>query len=193
MLKSFFISLIFHGFFLFVIIDPKDECHMQKVHSEASEKLTVMIRLNEREIQEAQNQIKVVKNKIIRREAPIRKKRDFVDNLEKKKIVNLISKSAAPEIKAVKNSYISELRRFIESKKFYPKLASRLRHHGIVEIALTINEEGEFTDVHIHTASSYETLNQAALKLIKTIKSFKPLPKELDRKMALSIPLNYSL
>lgn len=90
-------------------------------------------------------------------------------------------------------AYVMELRHFIEKQKFYPRKAARLKQTGEVEIDVEIDQFGHFVSVDIKKASRFSSLNSAAIKLLKEISKFKPLPQKMGEKITLSIPLKYQM
>lgn len=193
MLKAILISLTFHAFVLFWALDhkPMDALHMESSHVAHEEEIVVTLRLNNDDLhivekKQVKKIRKVIKKKVVKQKKV--SKPQPTPKLAQKK------SHYSPKVSAeLKSHYLKELRQFIESNKFYPRLAARLRHSGVVEIAFKVDEEGRFVDVHIHRGSSFDTLNEAALSLVKKLKGFKPLPKSMDEKVALHIPLRYAL
>lgn len=108
------------------------------------------------------------------------------------------SKPTAPNEGKIKKQlleiekYALELRSFIESKKFYPRLAKRLKQAGDVKVKLTVNNDGKFHNISIAKSSPYPILNEAAIKLINQLQKFKPLPLNVDSQN-FSIPIKYKL
>ena len=90
-------------------------------------------------------------------------------------------------------SYTQQLKNYIEQNKFYPRLALRLNQVGVVRIRLEITPNGIFKNVKIIHASAHKSLNTAALKLIKDLKHFKPLPKSFQKDTGFIIPLAYEI
>ena len=92
-----------------------------------------------------------------------------------------------------KNIYAQQLNAYIKRNKFYPRAAIKLNQTGEVEIRLEITPQGHFKNVHISKASAHENLNYAALKLIKRLKHFKPLPKSFKANTSFTIPIVYQI
>ena len=93
----------------------------------------------------------------------------------------------------IKNVYVQQLNAYIERNKFYPRAAIKLNQTGEVEIRLEITPQGRFKNVYISKASAHENLNYAALKLIKRLKHFKPLPKSFKASTSFTIPIVYQI
>ncbi len=191
-MKSLFLSLTIHALVLFGTMPNlfKDKPQAPKVHA-SEQVLHVSIRLNEQDVETIKEKIQKVR-KAKRIKKMVKKK---TTPKPKKVVTNKVKKAPVNKVDGEKvlNSYITELRSFIESKKYYPKRALRMKQAGAVEICLDIDENGNFHDIHIKNGSRYSTLNKAALELIKEISKFKPLPRDLGQKVTLNIPLRYAL
>ncbi|MFZ4713357.1 MAG: energy transducer TonB [Bacteriovoracaceae bacterium] len=90
--------------------------------------------------------------------------------------------------------YIYELKLVLEQNKQYPNQARMLGQEGKVTVSFTLKKDGSIIDVKISESSTYSKLNEAALKLIESLKQFKPFPSELKREQwTLNVPIQYSL
>lgn len=190
MMKGFLISLAIHAVVLTLTFGVRDLNILKVVDSEPEQVFSVILKVNEQEIEVIQ---KEVKKALKKRQKKIVKKVVKKTPPPQKKISQVAKPKSVKNNGKLKNAYLNELRRFIESKKFYPRMAARLKHSGVVEIALVLDENGNFKDIKIKKASSFETLNDAALDLIKSLKKFKPIPQDMDNTLAVNIPLKYSL
>ncbi len=101
----------------------------------------------------------------------------------------------APEViqhrKKIKLNYVQQLKTYIEQNKFYPRAALRLNQTGVVKIRLEIAPDGLFKNVTIVQTSVHENLNRAALKLVKNLRHFKPLPGIFKDSTPFIIPIAY--
>jgi protein TonB len=114
--------------------------------------------------------------------------------IEKKISENKVKGESKVDNKLKKlNSYVQELNRFINSKKFYPKQAYRLRQQGVVVISLKVLDDGEFQNITLKKESNSRFLNDAALKLVSSLRKFKPLPEELRSIKSFNVPIKYVL
>lgn len=94
----------------------------------------------------------------------------------------------------LKQMYLSELRARIERNKVYPLQASRLGQSGTVEVSFTLTPEGHIIDSRVTRPCAYQRLNEAALAAVAGLKSFRPIPAELElRELAVTVPIRYSL
>ena len=93
----------------------------------------------------------------------------------------------------LRQSYIHQLKNFIDRRKYYPPLALKLKQSGQVKIRLRIAKNGEFKKVQIASPCPHATLNQAALSLIRGLKKFKPLPSHFQLGDEFIIPMTYQL
>ncbi len=95
---------------------------------------------------------------------------------------------------SIQEHYLYELKLFIEQNKIYPKQARMSGHEGKVTVSFTILKDGTITDIKLKESCPFSKLNEAALKLIETIKKFKAIPIELERETwSLNVPIQYSL
>jgi protein TonB len=104
------------------------------------------------------------------------------------------TKSASPKQKQIKNTYISHVKRLIHQKKRYPRLAKRMGHEGTVKIAFTIQANGSIVEARVLSGSGHQRLDKAALKILKSIGRFPPIPKEVgDSTLSITLPIRYKL
>lgn len=98
------------------------------------------------------------------------------------------------ELEVIKAQYIKEVKSKIEQKKYYPKKAKRLKREGIVEVRFTIAKDGSVKDVELTNPSRYKSLNKGALKTLKSVGKFKPIPDELKlEEWEIIVPIEYRL
>jgi TonB family protein len=195
-MRSIFVSIAIHVLILGIMSTDKLVSTDQRPNVDSSaEVIHLSFKLDEKEIGELTKKLAVVKKS--ERVAPRPSK-------TKKKVVKVLSKSAAQSVTARKkvskiegdkklDQYFTELRKLVEQRKFYPKKALRMRQSGSVEICLEIDKNGNFHGIHIKTPSPFGSLNKAALSLVEEISRFKPLPKSLGKKITFNIPLKYAL
>ena len=91
----------------------------------------------------------------------------------------------------IKLNYVQQLKTYIDENKFYPRAALKLNQTGVVKIRLEITPEGLFKNVTVIRASAHENLNRAALKLVKNLRHFKPLPGIFQGRTPFIIPIAY--
>ncbi len=92
----------------------------------------------------------------------------------------------------IKSLYKAQLRSRIEENKFYPMAARRMGQTGTVIVAFTLLEDGSIIDVRLETPSPFAHLNDSALKAVKDVHKFRPIPKELGQtQMDLKIPIKF--
>lgn len=97
-------------------------------------------------------------------------------------------------IASLEAQYKQALRKAIESRKFYPKQARRLKREGSVILDFTITSDGHIFDIQITQSSGSRALDKAATQAVRKLGRFEPIPKELAREeWSLSIPMDYSL
>ena len=92
----------------------------------------------------------------------------------------------------LKALYKAELRAKIDQLKTYPSMSKRLGHQGEVVVGFTLLADGSIINVRIDSESRFDALNKSALATVKSVKKFKPIPKDFGvTKMDLKIPIRY--
>lgn len=94
----------------------------------------------------------------------------------------------------IKEEYMAGLYRVLSMNKHYPKMAKRRHLEGVAHIHFRLQKNGRLTDISLHKGCKHRSLNKAALKLVRGIESYKPIPDEVSRvAMNIKIPITYSL
>lgn len=94
----------------------------------------------------------------------------------------------------MKEDYIAGLYKILSQNKRYPKMAKRRHLEGVAHIHFTVLKNGNLDNVYIAKACGHKSLDNAALKLVKSIQKYKPIPDEVSRvAMNIKIPITYSL
>lgn len=95
---------------------------------------------------------------------------------------------------ALKEHYYSKVRNMIERKKRYPSIAKKLRQEGIVHVTFTISKDGAISDIRLVKKCPHERLNRAAVRVLKEIGSFPPIPEEVGKQsISLSVSIRYKI
>ena len=95
---------------------------------------------------------------------------------------------------AVKQHYLAALAAQINRRKFYPRAARRLGEEGRVVVHFVIRRNGELTDLRVTESSGSPRLDEAALKTLRRVTPFRPIPEALDRdNWPISVPIAFSL
>lgn len=90
--------------------------------------------------------------------------------------------------------YLYEVQKILEARKKYPMVARKMGHSGTVVMQFTILADGTIALSEVMKASPHNTLNQAALALVRSINGLKPFPPEIHRtSWSMTIPINYQL
>ena len=202
-MRFYFFSLIFHGLALglaFGLVEPK------QISSEAVPSLEVEIislpALDTRPVSIARPPSKplTIQKKVRRRKLPAqyrtKKFRSSTEPAQPSPAAEAFVANPAPDSKvarAAQLTYAQQLKGFIERNKFYPRSALRLKHSGTVKIHLEIAPNGLFKAVHLAENCPHDSLNQAAISLIKKLKRFKPLPPEFVTSKNFVIPIAYQI
>lgn len=90
--------------------------------------------------------------------------------------------------------YLYEIKKLLERRKRYPMLAKKMGQTGKVTMRFTLAQDGSLLASEIVEKAAYETLNQAALDLVKGIHGMKPFPHEIQRtSWSITVPIEYVL
>ena len=93
-----------------------------------------------------------------------------------------------------KQHYLAELRARIGRSKFYPKISRRRGEEGTVVVSFVIKKSGDLSDLSVVESSGHRRLDQAALKTLKRVSPFLPIPEGLKRDdWPISVPIAFSL
>lgn len=94
----------------------------------------------------------------------------------------------------LKDRYLFELESYFNSRKVYPARARHLGLAGSVEVSFHLEEDGSFSDPHVTRPCIHDVLNEAALRLVKDVGHYRPLPAELNlRVLHVTVPIQYEL
>jgi protein TonB len=89
--------------------------------------------------------------------------------------------------------YLYELKKLLERKKVYPKMARTMGFAGIVRLEFTLGREGEVQSLRV-LQGTHPVLDEAAQKLVRSIEKQKPFPQEIARaQWTIEVPIEYSL
>ncbi|WP_413283695.1 TonB family protein [Vibrio sp. MA40-2] len=90
-------------------------------------------------------------------------------------------------------SYISGLQRKIanSANRMYPKKAQRNNQQGVIKVSFYLLEDGTIEKVAIVEESKFTALNKAAVKAVKRVKKYKPLPEGINNYFV--IPISFKL
>ncbi len=90
--------------------------------------------------------------------------------------------------------YLYEIKKLLERRKRYPMLAKKMGQTGKVTMRFTLAQDGSLLTTEIVEKTPYDSLNQAALDLVKGIHGLKPFPQEIQRgSWSITVPIEYVL
>lgn len=91
-------------------------------------------------------------------------------------------------------AYQAALIAAIAEKKFYPPLAQRLGQEGMITVALTVEADGRFSDIHLVGSPDSAILGRGAMEAVEALGHFRPLPAALGlQRMPVQVTLVYKL
>ena len=92
------------------------------------------------------------------------------------------------------DAYLRALVARIHRTKYYPRKSRRRGEEGTVLVRFVIRKDGRFDDVVIARSSGIERLDEAALKTLRNLDRFQPIPDALGRDdWPISVPIAFSL
>lgn len=93
-----------------------------------------------------------------------------------------------------KQHYLAALAAKIHRRKYYPTGSRRRGEEGRVVVRFVILKNGVLTDLHIEETSGSRRLDAAALKTLRRVSPFRPIPDILDRDhWTITVPIAFSL
>ncbi len=105
-----------------------------------------------------------------------------------------VARPSAASIQDIRASYKAALMVELRKRKFYPKRALRRGREGTVQVGFDILADGRLENIRLVKSSGVKALDNAALKVLRSIGRFKPLPEALGmRRWPLRVPMEYRL
>lgn len=99
-----------------------------------------------------------------------------------------------PDKKYIGNAYMQLCRNLIERHKEYPVLARKGRIEGTVVIKSTLARDGSLQKCGITRSSGSCLLDNAALRAVRTVEHFPPVPPELQGDdLVFELPVSFQL
>ena len=101
---------------------------------------------------------------------------------------------SVPAFAQEKQHYLAALAANINRKKYYPMGSRRRGEEGTVVVSFVIQRNGELTDLSILKSSGSRRLDAAALKTLKRVTPFRPIPQTLERdRWPITVPIAFRL
>lgn len=89
--------------------------------------------------------------------------------------------------------YIREVTKLIAERKIYPREAVEREYEGKVMVSVTLDRSGAVQQVEIEQDCPFALLNEAALKTVRSVGKFPPLPDNVQAPLHLHIPLVFKI
>ncbi len=90
--------------------------------------------------------------------------------------------------------YLAALAASIDRRKYYPRVSRRRGEEGRVVVSFVIRKTGELTDLTVTESSGSRRLDEAALKTLRRISPFQPIPEALARDAwSITVPIAFHL
>ena len=101
--------------------------------------------------------------------------------------------TSVPELQE-KQHYLAALAAKINRSKYYPLGSRRRGEEGKVVVRFVVQKNGDLTDLTIVESSGSRRLDAAALKTLRRVAPFRPIPEALNRDhWPISVPIAFSL
>jgi len=110
----------------------------------------------------------------------------------REELIELPKKTSVVFNEKTKIAFIDELYEMLDKNKKYPRMAKRRHLEGICCVGFTLCKDGTIKDIVLTRSSGHKILDKAALKLIESLKSYKPIPETVSKvSLNLEIPIKY--
>lgn len=97
-------------------------------------------------------------------------------------------------LSGIRNAYIGSIKNAVEKNKKYPQLSKARGEEGSVVLKFRIHQDGKISDIGLQSSSSFEKLDEAAIKAVEKLGVFNAIPKDLEEEyMDISIPMKFKL
>ena len=107
--------------------------------------------------------------------------------------VSVIGKSSEAQSNDIFGNYVFKVIKQIEKQKFYPRLAKRKKHEGVVIAEFIIAKNGSLKEI-INIESEYSSLKTAVRELINNQDRFPEIPSDLKKDtVRLRVPIRFEL
>jgi len=93
----------------------------------------------------------------------------------------VINQQLAEQTAEAETQYHDQILSLIESNKFYPKRAKKMRQEGDVIVTFTLNRDGSIQDLKVLNDTAPWLLKRAALKAIRISALFPSFPSDSNR------------
>lgn len=127
------------------------------------------------------------KNKLVQKQAESKK-------LSESEMASIESQKSSGS-DSQKAHYIDQVRRLIMKNKKYPRIAQKLKQEGVVEIYFEIAKTNKISKLEIKKASSFESLNKAALEAVEGLElGHLEFPKDIKaQSLEIELPMQFEL
>jgi len=93
----------------------------------------------------------------------------------------VIGQQVTEQTANAESQYQGQILSLIESNKFYPKRAKKMRQEGDVRVTFTLNRDGSIQNLKVLDETAPSLLKRAALKAIQLSALFPPFPSNSNR------------
>lgn len=91
-------------------------------------------------------------------------------------------------------SYTQDLKRKVDEQKRYPKRALDAGWQGVTKVRVHLAADGSVMEVGVEEKSEHSVLDDAALKMVKNLKPFPPLPDALrGKERTIIVPIQFRI
>jgi TonB family protein len=91
-------------------------------------------------------------------------------------------------------SYRAEISRQLDQQRFYPKRALDAGWQGTTKVRVHLTADGDVLNVAVEETSGHAVLDDAALKMVKNLRPFPPMPEALrGKERTIILPLQFRI
>ncbi|MDY0233263.1 MAG: energy transducer TonB [Sulfurimonas sp.] len=154
----------------------------------------------EKVIEKPKKKPKTINKEIVKKE--VIKDETIKDEVVKENVEEIVLKEIVQEVEQVekpifdekaKESFIAGLYEVLNENKRYPKMAKRRKLEGVCEVSFTLSKDGKIKDVFLKKACGHSILDTAALKVVRSVEFYKPIPDSVSlTSLHLNIPIKYA-
>ncbi len=206
---AFFVSLVIHGFFLFMSFETakKDIIKPELTVQIEIEKLVLIPKIEElAEVKKLAEIEKVIKEIEVKEE--IKKAEEIVKEISPEEIEDVvvekrevIQKIIPEENIIIENPdeqamlrYQDMIKRKIQELRRYPRWAKKQGFQGVSVMAFVLNFNGVAQDVRLISSSGFSILDKEAIATVRRASPFPPIPSNITQEsITMEVGLNFQL
>lgn len=206
---SFFVSLIFHGYFLLsfdyssmkftqknknkIIISLSPIGEQNKNQEKRSIKKEMIIPEKKPVIKKKTETKDKIKEKVIDIKKIIPQKKSIERKVEKNEESESLKGVEGGQAKGIINQYVTQIYKLIDSKKKYPRQSLIRKEEGVVMLQIIIRNDGRLISLKSLKAK-HQRLVDSSFEAVERAAPFPAFPKQITKKrMVIEVPVIYKI